>query len=129
MVKYTDFSAVCGKHKLSSARAGKDRLMKIQKKREIVIEFERVQVVRKKARTHVLFCRNCGREVDFVSLREAAALFVTPTDNLLKFVRVSNSHFETVADGEIYICLVSFLTAMKAKTNLSRIKLIDEKRR
>jgi len=102
--------------------------MKIQKKREIVIEFERVQMVRKKARTHVIFCRSCGREVDFVSLREAAALFSTPVENLLKFIRVSNSHFEMAADGEIYICLVSFLTAMKAKTNLSRIKLIgDEK--
>jgi hypothetical protein len=100
--------------------------MKIQKKREIVIEFERVQLVRKKALTHVIFCRSCGRAVDFVALREAAALFTTPADNLLKFVRVSNSHFETIADGEIYICLVSFLTAMKAKTNLSRIKLIDE---
>ncbi len=102
--------------------------MKVQKKREIVIEFERVQVVRKKAGTHLIFCRNCGREVDFLSIREAAALFTTPADNLLRFVRVSNSHFETAADGEIYICLVSFLTAMKAKTNLSRIKLINENR-
>jgi len=102
--------------------------MKIQKKREIVIEFERVQMVRKKARTHLIFCRRCGREVDFISLREAAALFTTPVENLLKFIRVSNSHFEMPVDDEIYICLVSFLTAMKAKTNLSRIKLIgDEK--
>ncbi len=102
--------------------------MKIQKKREIVLEFERVQLVRKKARTHIIFCRNCGREVDFIALREAAALFTTPAENLLKFVRVSNSHFETLRDGEIYICLVSFLTAMKAKTNFSRIKLIGEEK-
>lgn len=100
--------------------------MKIQKKREIVIEFERVQLVRKKARTHIIFCRNCGREVDFIAIREAAALFMTPAETLLKFIRVSNSHFETAADGEIYICLVSFLTAMKSKTNLSRIKLIGD---
>ena len=103
--------------------------MKIQKKREIVIEFERVQIVRKKARTHVIFCRNCGREVDFISIREAVALFTTQGDNLMQFVRVNNCHFETVAAGEIYICLVSFLGAMKAKTNLSRVKLIDENRR
>ena len=100
--------------------------MKIQKKREIVIEFERVQLVRKKALTHLIFCRTCGREVDFLSIREAAALFRTPAENLLKFMRVSNSHFETGADGEIYICLVSFLAAMQAKTNLSRIKLIRD---
>ncbi|HEY8563751.1 MAG TPA: hypothetical protein VIL74_25455 [Pyrinomonadaceae bacterium] len=100
--------------------------MKIQKKREIVLEFERVQIVRKKARTHIVFCRKCGREVDFLALAEAAALFTTPTENLLRFIRVNNSHFETCADGAIQICLVSFLTAMKAKTNLSPIKLIDE---
>jgi len=102
--------------------------MKIQKKREIVIEFERVQLIRKKALTHIIFCKGCGREVDFISIREAAALFMTPAENLLKFIRVSNSHFEIVADGEIYICLVSFLAAMKAKTNLSRIKLIGEEK-
>ena len=100
--------------------------MKIQKKREIILEFERVQVVRKKAQTQILFCRSCGREIDFVSMREAAALFTTQAEKLLQFVRLNKSHFETAADGEIYICLVSFLTAMKAKTNLSRIKLIGD---
>lgn len=100
--------------------------MKIQKKREIVIEFERVQIVRKKARTHVNFCRNCARDVDFLALAEAAALFTTQAEHLLQFVRISNSHFETTADGEIYICLVSFLLAMRANTNLSRIKLLED---
>lgn len=100
--------------------------MKIQKKREIIIEFERVQLVRKKARTHVIFCRDCGREVDFVALSEAASLFTTQAENLLQFVRITGSHFETNADGEIYICLVSFLINMKAKTNLSRIKFLKD---
>jgi hypothetical protein len=100
--------------------------MKIQKKREIVIEFERVQLVRKKARTHIIFCRSCGREVDFIPLCEAASLFTTQAEHLLQFVRISNSHFETAADGEIYICLVSFLLAMRANTNLSRIKLLED---
>lgn len=101
--------------------------MKIQRKREIVIEFERVQTVRRKARTHIIFCRDCAAEVDFVSLREAAALFSTPAENLMQFVRAGGSHFESGADGEIYLCLVSFLASMKAKTNVSRIKLIGEK--
>jgi hypothetical protein len=102
--------------------------MKIQRKREIVLEFERVQLVRKKARTHIIFCRDCASEADFVSLREASALFATPAENLLQFVRMNNCHFETVADGEIYICLVSLLASMKAKANVSRIKLIGEKK-
>ena len=102
--------------------------MRIQKQRELIIEFERVQLVRKKAKTQLVFCRNCGREVDFISLREASSLFSTPAENLLQFVRISQSHFESGANGEIYICLVSFLTAMKAKTNISQIKLIGEKK-
>ena len=100
--------------------------MKIQKQRELIIEFERVQLVRKKAKTHLIFCRSCGREVDFVSLREASSLFGTPAENLLQFIRINNSHFETGANGEIYVCLISFLTAMKAKTNLSNIKLLKD---
>ncbi len=102
--------------------------MKIQRKREIVIEFERVRIVRRKAQTHIIFCRDCGREVDFVSLAEAVALLAAQAENLLQFVRINKSHFETAADGEIYICLMSFLAAMKAKTNISQIKLIGGKK-
>jgi len=100
--------------------------MKIQRKREIVIEFERIQLVRKKAQTHIIFCRSCGRDVDFIALREAAVLFNAQAENLLQFVRINNSHFETGADGEIFLCLISFLAKMKAKTNMSRIKLLED---
>jgi hypothetical protein len=101
--------------------------MKIQKQRELIIEFERVRLVRKKAKTHLIFCRNCGREADFVSLREASSLFATPAENLLKFIKINQSHFETsAADGEIYICLISFLTCMKKNTNPTGIKLIKD---
>lgn len=98
----------------------------MQKQRELIIEFERVQLVRKKAKTHLIFCRSCGREVDFVSLREASSLFGTQAENLLQFIKINNSHFETGANGEIYVCLISFLTAMKAKTKLSNIKLLRD---
>lgn len=97
--------------------------MKIQKRREIVIEFERVQIVRRKAETHLLYCRECRREVDFISITEAAGLFSTTAENLLQFVRTSHSHFESVAAGEIMICLVSLLARMKAKAGASQIKL------
>ena len=100
--------------------------MKIQKQREIVIEFERVQIVRKKARTQVLLCRDCRREVDFVALDQAATLFGTTAAQLFEFVKTNRRHFETGAEGEIYICLVSLLALMKARTNLSQIKLIAD---
>ncbi len=100
--------------------------MKIQKQRELIIEFERVQLVRKKAKTHLIFCRDCGREVDFISLREASSLFTTQAEKLLQFVKINHTHFESGAGGEIFICLISFLACMKQKTNLSRIKLLKD---
>lgn len=97
--------------------------MKIQKQREIVIEFERIQFIRKRARTHLIDCRQCRRETDFVCLREAATLFGTNIEQLFQFIKTNNSHYEIGASGEIYICLVSLLALMKAKTNNSQIKL------
>ena len=100
--------------------------MKIQKQREIVIEFEHTRVVRKKAKTHLLFCPACSRETDFSSLREAAALFGTTNAKLFQFVRTHRCHFETDQTGETYLCLVSLLASMKTKTSLSHIKMIGD---
>ncbi len=100
--------------------------MKMQKQREIVIEFERVQIIRKRAKTHLIACRECRNEVDFLSLREAAKLFGTETEQLFQFIKINKCHFEIEAGGEIFVCLVSLLTRMKANTNISQIKLIGE---
>ncbi|HMS43754.1 MAG TPA: hypothetical protein PKE69_26225 [Pyrinomonadaceae bacterium] len=100
--------------------------MKIQKQREIVIEFERVQLIRKRAKTQMINCRTCRRETDFILLIEAAKLFSTHTEQLFQFIKAHGCHFEIDASGEIFICLVSLLTQMKGKTNISRIKMIGE---
>jgi len=96
--------------------------MEIQKLREIVIEFERVQIVRKRARTHLLFCSACRAEADFVALPEASSLFNTETEILLRFIKTHTSHYELAAEGEIYVCLPSLLSQMKAKTNHYRLE-------
>lgn len=101
--------------------------MKIQKQREIVIEFERVQLIRKRAKTQFMHCRECRREVDFIPLGNAAKLFSVEIELLFQFVKVNRCHFEAGADGEIFICLISLLERMKANTNISQIKLIGEK--
>ncbi len=101
--------------------------MKIQKQREIVIEFERVQLIRKRAKTHLINCHKCRRETDFIPLHEAGTLFNTNVEQLFQFIKINNSHYEIEASGEIFICLVSLLAQMKAKTNISQIKLIGEK--
>jgi hypothetical protein len=100
--------------------------MKMQKPREIVIEFERVQIIRKRAKTHLINCRMCRHEVDFVSLREAATLFGTNVEQLFQFIKINHSHYEINAGGEIFICLISLLAQMKAKTNISQIKLLGD---
>lgn len=101
--------------------------MKIQKQREIVIEFERIQLIRKRANTHLIKCRICRREVDFIPLGDAAKLFSVQIEQLLNFIKINRCHFETVADGEIFICLISLLERMKANTSISQIKLIGKK--
>lgn len=100
--------------------------MKMQKQREIVIEFERVQLIRKRAKTHLINCRMCRRETDFIPMREVATLFSTNVEQLFEFIKTTCSHYEIDANGEIFICLISLLTQMKAKTNISQIKLIGE---
>jgi hypothetical protein len=100
--------------------------MKVQKQRELIIEFERVRIVRKKAKTHLIFCKSCGREADFVSLREASTIFDTQIETLFRFIKINKSHYETGTGGETYICLVSFLACMKSKTNISQIKLLKD---
>lgn len=102
--------------------------MKIQKQREIVIEFERVQLIRKRAKTLMKNCRTCRHETDFIPLLEGAKLFSTQTEQLFQFIKAHSCHFEIDAEGEIFICLVSLLAQMKAKTNISRIKLIGEQK-
>lgn len=100
--------------------------MNIQKQREIVIEFERIQLIRKRAKTNLIDCRMCRRKTDFIELREAAMLFSTNVEQLFEFIKTTRSHYEIDASGEIFICLVSLLAQMKAKTNISQIKLIGE---
>lgn len=102
--------------------------MKIQKQREIIIEFERVQLIRKRANTHLIACRECRREVDFIPIGEAAKLFSVELEKLFQFIKINRCHFEAGADGEIFICLISLLERMKANTNISQIKLIGEKK-
>ena len=96
--------------------------MKIPKLREIVIEFERVQVIRKRARTHLLFCADCRGEADFVAIDEASSLFNTETETLFQFIKNNTSHYELASGGEIFVCLPSLLSRMKAKTDRYRLE-------
>ena len=99
-------------------------MKKISPQREVVLEIERVTLVRKRARTSVQCCNDCGRSTDFVPLTKAAGLFgITPAE-LLEFTRTNRCHFTVANDGEISLCLVDLLTAMSKRIKSGSIKLI-----
>ena len=91
-----------------------------QKQREIVIEFEKVQTIRKRAATMVAHCSGCGGEADFVALRAAAELFDTPDSDLASFIAANAVHTGINVD----ICIPSLLAVIHERTNGREVKLI-----
>ena len=87
--------------------------MKILKSREIVIEYEKLQLIRKRARTQVVVCPACRAESDFVSLTDAAELFNTAADVLTKFITDKRCHFQADASGAVFVCLASLMAEMR----------------
>ena len=94
--------------------------MTAKRQREIVIEFEKVQLIRKRAKTTLAFCAGCGGEADFVELRAAAQLFDTRDGDLAAFVAVNAVHH----GGDLDICIPSLLAVMHEQTNGRKGKLI-----
>jgi hypothetical protein len=95
-------------------------------KREIVIEIEQIRLIRKRARTQIAFCGKCGKESDFVSLNDAAKLFMTDARLISNFITHNACHFYEERNGDVYICLVEILETMRDKTGTSGTKLIGD---
>lgn len=89
--------------------------------REIVIEFEKVQMIRKRARTIYTFCRSCGSEKDFVGVRAAAALFGITIDELSSFVSANAVHLAAIGPNGNGICVASLLEVMQTMRSTKRI--------
>ena len=89
--------------------------------REIVIEVERIQLVRKRARTHLHNCEQCNAVSDYVSLSDAARLFEIERDRLLDFIQKHGCHFIDARHGEIQICLASLLERMRTISGRNRL--------
>lgn len=96
--------------------------MKETRSREVVVEYERVQVIRKHSKTRVLYCAGCAKEADFITMVEGAALFSVQIGALAEFVNANDCHRTSHSDGPVHVCLPSLLNTMKVR---SRIKLID----
>jgi hypothetical protein len=100
--------------------------MKASGQREIVIEIEKVQLIRKRAKTQLRFCPDCKTRSDFMSLCEAAQLFDTPSEDIISFVNANRCHFQADISGDVYLCLTVVLEAMRTKVGNSRVKLIGD---
>jgi hypothetical protein len=92
----------------------------------VVLEIERVQLVRRKCRAHSRFCEKCENEVDFIPLMEAARLFDLNSDRLFRFVQSNKSHYKSDEKGDIFLCVNSLFACVNAKTGGSKLKMISD---
>ena len=95
-------------------------------KREVVLEIEHIRVIRKRAKTSLSFCRECGKTTDFIPVASAADLFSTTTSELFEFTQSYGCHFRVENDENILLCLTDLLTAMSKKMKSGTVKLLGE---
>jgi hypothetical protein len=86
--------------------------------REIVIEFERVQMIRKRARTELRHCERCGAMSDSVSHVDAAELFEISPSCLFQYVKQHDCHYHVSYIGKTYLCVASLLEHMHERNNI-----------
>jgi hypothetical protein len=86
--------------------------------REIVIEFEKIQLIRKRARTEVRHCSGCKAASDTVSHTEAAELFETEPAKLFEFIRQNDCHHDTGHNGKTYLCVPSLIERLQQQNNI-----------
>lgn len=98
--------------------------MSVKKFREIVVEVERVLLVKKRARTHQMFCIDCSREADFVCSKDAARIFDIGEINIGRFLKSNGWHTLTV-EGCVFICTASLIADLAKKKNNSQPRQIS----
>ena len=94
--------------------------MTTKKQREIVIEFERIKLIRKRAKSRLAHCGGCGGNADLVKIMVVAGLFDVSNKDLAEFVDANAIH--RGSDSEI--CINSLLQAMQEKNARKGIRLI-----
>lgn len=94
-----------------------------RKRKTLVLEIERIQLIRRKCQAHLRYCGRCRSTADFISLAAAAALFDVDPVNLLGCIRANACHFINDPEG-VFLCVNSFLNCLNANTNGSKIKMI-----
>ena len=96
-------------------------LMKKTGQREIVVEFETVRSIRRRTRSTIAICRECGSESDLVSISAAAELFAIGVEELRSFADASGVHRQL----DELICVQSLLRAMNSQKYRKEIRMIS----
>lgn len=101
--------------------------MKPGKAREIVIEFEKLQLVRKRAMTEIRFCERCQAEADFIALPTATNLFEIEAERLFPFVHSNGGAVDT-GNTDPFICLNALVKVLRSSNSDRRVKLLGERK-
>lgn len=100
--------------------------MTANRHREIVVEFEKVQLIRKRAATDIHRCDECNADTDFVVKTVAAQIFGIMEEELTDFLKNHAVHTQEFRQNMPMICVMSLLEMMKAEQKLKHIgKLSD----
>lgn len=94
--------------------------------REVVLEIEHIQVIRRRAKTTLGFCNGCKKTTDFISVSRAAELFSTNTADLFEFTQTNACHFLVECGEEMYLCLPDLLNMMSKRMRKGKVKLLGE---
>lgn len=89
----------------------------------VVFEIERVQLIRRKCRTHPGICEKCG-QTDFITLDEAARLFDINSARLFRFIELNALHYTDDAKSGFIVCINSLIERLFVNKGNSKIKLL-----
>lgn len=78
--------------------------------RQLVIEIERVQTVRRRVTTLRGYCRECRAPADLVELADLARLFDVSVADAVLQLRRRRIHLQHLSAGPILVCSESLLT-------------------
>jgi len=97
--------------------------MNKDRQRRLVIEVERMQLIRKWISTKFFWCVPCGHAVDFVTVGEAAQIFEISAAELGGFLGSNDCHSSTLTGSEQHICLRSLMKSLNLTTGKHEVKL------
>lgn len=94
--------------------------------KNLILEIERVQLIHKKCKAEEKFCGECLDIKDFVMLNDIASLFSFQKMKLFEFINTNSIHNAESENGEIFICISSFLAYIQTQNKqMKPIKLIS----